>query len=83
MDSTNSGEKKTSRNSTPSGEPIITKEFPVAGPFPGSLRDWFAGLALQGLLASPIALPSRGMEVFAKDAYSVADKMLAEREKQP
>ena len=55
-----------------------------------SLRDWFAGMALQGALAAwddydrkmfkPVPYSQR-MEIFANDAYAMADAMLAEREK--
>lgn len=44
-----------------------------------TLRDWFAGMALQGILASALAKPELGMEIFVEDAYSVADKMIAKR----
>lgn len=44
-----------------------------------SLRDWFAGQALAGLLAqTPTA---RMADSFASEAYCCADAMLAEREK--
>jgi hypothetical protein len=44
-------------------------------PQPGmSLRDWFAGMALSGLLAS-----DEWVEV-EDGAYKIADKMLAERQ---
>ena len=46
-----------------------------------SLRDWFAGMALQGLLAAPST--SGNAEQFAGVAYCHADAMLAEREKKP
>lgn len=38
-----------------------------------SLRDWFAGMALQGMLAQGY---SRGL---AENAYSYADEMIAHR----
>lgn len=47
-----------------------------------SLRDWFAGMALQGIVSAlhagirPVDVPA-----MAQDAYGVADAMLAEREK--
>jgi hypothetical protein len=47
------------------------------------LRDHFAGLAMQGLLASPRP-PVPGSitgEVISDHAYKVADSMLAERAK--
>ena len=48
------------------------------------LRDWFAGLAMQGLLAAQIHgfndRPANGP--FASMAYEMADAMLIAREKQ-
>jgi hypothetical protein len=41
-----------------------------------SLRDWFAGQALAGLIAQ-CNMPN---EVYAKMAYSLADTMLQQRE---
>ena len=53
--------------------------------FPGmTLRDWFAGQALVGLMSNSIHdhCPLFGSgEPFARDAYIVADAMLAERER--
>jgi len=45
-----------------------------------TLRDWFAGQALAGLLAGtlPPAIP-----MMADDAYKQADAMLAARESKP
>lgn len=46
-----------------------------------TLRDWFAGLALQGICASgPGSQWSN--EMLAQEAYRLADAMLAQREKQ-
>jgi hypothetical protein len=45
-----------------------------------SLRDWFAGMALQGMLACPESMG--GINQFAECAYEYADAMLAEREKE-
>lgn len=51
-----------------------------------SLRDWFAGQALAGILKVPNpAEPSESAylghgELAAFDAYTIADAMLAERE---
>lgn len=42
-----------------------------------SLRDWFAGMALQGALACPGN--SGKFADFASDAYQYADAMLAAR----
>ena len=45
--------------------------------FPGmSLRDWFAGMALQSIVLSH---DSSGVDVVATTAYQYADAMLAER----
>jgi hypothetical protein len=46
-----------------------------------TLRDWFAGQALAGLLADPDRNGSDSQ--YAKVAYSLADAMLATREVQP
>lgn len=43
-----------------------------------SIRDYFAGQALVGLLAGQRAGTN---EMFSRDAYRIADAMLAEREK--
>ena len=44
-----------------------------------SLRDWFAGMALQGIVANPEA--SGSIEEIAHYSYRYADAMLAERAK--
>lgn len=44
------------------------------------LRDWFAGMALQGMLANPGRLIQKP-DIAAKDAYTTAAAMLAERAK--
>lgn len=44
------------------------------------LRDWFAGQALLGLLASP-NLSEVHMNIVAASAFDMADAMLAERER--
>jgi len=56
-----------------------------------SIRDWFAGMALQGLLSPENAIPDMtkaakkigvGAFIFAaRMAYGMADAMLAERDK--
>lgn len=51
-----------------------------------TLRDWFAGMALQGMMACPVTLEfndgtNTEKDGFAKCAYDQADAMLAEREK--
>ncbi len=45
-----------------------------------TLRDWFAGMALQGLLAGD-SEQSISNETAAKIAYDQADAMLKERER--
>ena len=49
--------------------------------FPGSLRDYFATAAMQGLLASDATLRSTFDEI-SSSAYAQADSMLQEREKE-
>ena len=47
------------------------------------LRDWFAGLAMQGLIASPRGTPDGSDatdEYYAKCAYIMADAMMKARE---
>jgi hypothetical protein len=46
-----------------------------------SLRDWFAGMAMQGLLACPVQ-PQSGPDMYVRDAYTLADAMLKERSKE-
>ena len=43
-----------------------------------TLRDWFAGQAMQGMLADGSAWETAKL---ARDAYKAADAMLAERER--
>lgn len=47
-----------------------------------TLRDWFAGQAMCGLLACPTTF-SDSHERFANDAYRFADAMLAARKVAP
>lgn len=54
------------------------------GPIPHegiSLRDHFAGLALSGLLSRPPKAPADiyGADMYASDAYAIADAMIARR----
>lgn len=47
-----------------------------------SLRDWFAGMAMQGIISSPGDLDRYYEEdVVATNAYKMADAMIAERAK--
>ena len=43
-----------------------------------TLRDWFAGMALQGQ-ADRFSHPHRHRELLANDCYDIADAMLAAR----
>jgi hypothetical protein len=52
--------------------------YPTAARGGMSLRDWFAGMALQGMLANGIG---GSREFYSANAYSLADIMLAERDK--
>lgn len=62
---------------------IITGQHNTSGM---SLRDWFAGQALAGLLADPTTdthvPPALAQSAFADAAYRFADAMLAERQKE-
>lgn len=55
-----------------------------------SLRDWFAGQALRGILAWDAEMNNRSRtdvstepQIIAASCYNIADAMLAEREKKP
>jgi len=50
-----------------------------------SLRDWFAGQALAGMMANPSVFDGddRGIKAAVGQCYMAADRMLAERERQP
>lgn len=47
-----------------------------------TLRDWFAGQALAGLMANPAYAENTTNEGFSKGAYDMADAMLATRNNQ-
>ena len=70
--------------------PVTEERLPIA--INGmSLRQWYAGMALQGLLADSRhhaealarrhGTDSKLVEIFAKFAFSFADAMIAEEEK--
>jgi hypothetical protein len=46
-----------------------------------TLRDYFAAKALMGMLANQHPYQASDQYMFARDAYVVADAMLAERDK--
>jgi len=68
---------------------ITERAFPHKGGYGMSLRDWFAGMALQGLLGNN---PERFYDVkrakirrdilVAEWSYAYADAMLTQREKE-
>ena len=45
------------------------------------LRDWFAGLAIQGLAMESIAFQGLGVKKGVEFAYEIADAMMEERKK--
>ena len=45
------------------------------------LRDWFAGMALQGFIANPETCSNLSHEDTAGHCYEAADAMLAERDR--
>lgn len=58
--------------------------FPHGDPFHGgdtgmTLRDWFAGQALAGMMAHPEPIRMADVPSVASDAYALADAMLAAR----
>jgi hypothetical protein len=44
-----------------------------------TLRDYFAAKAMQGMLACPVQ-PQSDADMYARDAYELADAMLKARE---
>jgi len=44
------------------------------------LRDWFAGLAIQGLAMESIAFQGLGVKQGVQFAYEIADEMMKARE---
>lgn len=70
--------QKTERHFYKNGEQDM---YVLKGDVGMSLRDWFAGQALAGLLASQTADWMASDEGSALRAFRIADAMLAEREK--
>jgi hypothetical protein len=65
----------------PDGGPAFPYEPGIGRSFSGiSIRDWFAGMAMQALIARKTSF-AFVPDTNAEDAYRVADAMLAEREK--
>lgn len=50
------------------------------GDYGMTLRDWFAGMALQGICSQLQAHPKHS-DIYAKFAYEQADKMIETRQK--
>ena len=64
------------------GQPHHETRFTAAAQHGMSLRDWFAGMALQGYMASvneDVLVPDE--EQAARTAYQVADAMLEARDR--
>lgn len=63
----------------PSGNDVSVGIYTSSGHAGMTLRDWFAGQALAGLLADPNVRGPDVLRLSAVDAYKAADAMLAER----
>lgn len=76
-DSKNDGGPAFPQNMTQAGNPVYA-EFENGGGM--TLRDWLAGMAMQGLLAAD-SRDRRSHDDVSRWAYIQADSMLAERGK--
>ncbi|WP_375194680.1 hypothetical protein [Sphingobium sp.] len=74
-----------SSSNNPSAFPVNTANMPNPGAYeadPGmTLRDWFAGQALAGMMASEAGIQPYPHDWAAERAFLIADAMLAERAK--
>lgn len=61
--------------------PLGSQDLPEPAYGGMSLRDWFAGQALAGMMASEVDGSTYNEDPAAERAYRFADAMLAEREK--
>ena len=64
--------------------PVIDDErtrLPIYSTSGMTLRQWYAGMAMVGITASPKTVAKISPDEVAACAYEVADAMLAEREK--
>jgi hypothetical protein len=62
--------------SPPTGGPVVaSKDYEGL-----TLRDYFAAMAMQGMLAREYVRPLRIEDLYACDAYIMADAMLKTRE---
>lgn len=64
-------------------EAWLNGEAPILAPPPMTLRDWFAGQVLSGMLASEAGIQPYPHDWAAQRAFLIADAMLAERKKGP
>ena len=58
------------------------QEKPQGVPFPGDLRDYFAGQVLGGCFADGTDRPGETKEILTRSCYDMADEMLKAREQQ-
>lgn len=68
------------RDQNPKAFPLYCGPGDTANTGGMDLRDWFAGMALQGIVANPEANGS--IEEIAHYSYRYSDAMLAERAKE-
>lgn len=59
-------------------EPELPRDHANDGHNGMSMRDYFAAAALQGLLTCPVQ-PQSGPDMYARDAYTLADAMMQAR----
>ena len=65
-----------------SDEPTTTGELVKAVLFPGTLREWYAGMALPGIVANPSNGEWSEARI-ATYAFQLANAMITQREAQP
>lgn len=66
------------------GGPAFPALYPIedeTGRLGMSLRDWFAGQALAGILANTALVDTKAAKWVAQYAYEIADALLIERDK--
>lgn len=73
----------TDRTEKPMAFPVVSDNCTHSTEFGMTLRDYFAGQALAGLLAADAIYSGKTdqRDTLAADAYATADAMLAERAK--
>ena len=65
---------------SPNGEAVTAGMYFAEGPGM-TLRDWFAGMALQGIIGSIFCTPEVTFKECAGRAYGMADAMITARER--